>query len=161
MFRNLKREPKVGVDYHYGDKTGRRVILFQLVTHYFKHVSATHVTQGCLLTSHGATWCIMLSILSSFNVTGFHFDAHIVFSIYRIPSVNITRLWNWEKVRYKEYRMRYREVTSENQWQLTSQVTKKSLFTVTNVLFYFLHAIYLEHIVPLQTIVDRSFRHCR
>ena len=50
------------------------------------------------------------------------------------------------------------EVTSENHWQITSQVTKKSLFTVTNVLFYFLHAIlYLEHTVPLQTIIDRSF----
>ena len=54
------------------------------------------------------------------------------------------------------------EVTSENHWQITSRVTKKSLFTVTNVLFYFLHAIlYLEHAVPLQAIIDRSFRHCR
>ena len=33
---------------------------------------------------------------------------------------------------------------------------------VTNVLFYFLHAtLYLEHTVPLQTIIDRSFRYCR
>ena len=39
---------------------------------------------------------------------------------------------------------------------------QKSLFTVTNVLFYFFHAIlYLEHTVPLQTIIDRPFRHCR
>ena len=54
------------------------------------------------------------------------------------------------------------EVTSENHWQITPLVTKNSLFTVTNVLFYFLHAIlYLEHTVPLQTIIDRSFRHCR
>ena len=54
------------------------------------------------------------------------------------------------------------EVTSKNHWQITSRVTKKSLFTVTNVLFYFLHAIlYLEHTVPLRTIIDRSFRHCR
>ena len=38
---------------------------------------------------------------------------------------------------------------------------QKSLFTVKNVLFYFLHAIlYLEHTVPLQTIIGRSFRHC-
>ena len=38
------------------------------------------------------------------------------------------------------------EVTSENHWQIISRVTNKSLFTVTNVLFYFLHAIYyLEH----------------
>ena len=35
------------------------------------------------------------------------------------------------------------EVTSENHWQITSRVTKKSLFTLTNVLFYFLHAIYV------------------
>ena len=33
------------------------------------------------------------------------------------------------------------EVTSENHWQIASRVTQKSLFTVTNVLFYFLHAI--------------------
>ena len=32
-------------------------------------------------------------------------------------------------------------VTSENHWQIASLVTQKSLFTVTNVLFYFLHAI--------------------
>ena len=43
------------------------------------------------------------------------------------------------------------EVTSDNHWQITSRVTKKSLFTITNVLFYFLHAIlYLEHTVPLK-----------
>ena len=32
------------------------------------------------------------------------------------------------------------EVTSENHWQITSRVTKKSLLTVTNALFYSLHA---------------------
>ena len=32
-------------------------------------------------------------------------------------------------------------VTSENHWQITSRVTKISLFLVTNVLFYFLHAV--------------------
>ena len=29
----------------------------------------------------------------------------------------------------------------QNHWQIASQVTQKSLFTVTNVLFNFLHAI--------------------
>ena len=33
------------------------------------------------------------------------------------------------------------KVTSENCWQIASRVTQKSLFMVTNVLFYFLHAI--------------------
>ena len=33
------------------------------------------------------------------------------------------------------------EVTSENYWHIASRVTQKSLFTVTNVLFYFLHAV--------------------
>ena len=33
------------------------------------------------------------------------------------------------------------EVTSENYWQIASRVTQNSLFTVTNVLFYFLYAI--------------------
>ena len=38
---------------------------------------------------------------------------------------------------------------------------KKSLFTVTNVLFYFLHVILChEHTNPLRTIIERSFRHC-
>ena len=54
------------------------------------------------------------------------------------------------------------EVTSENHWQITSRVTKKSLLTVTNVLFHFLHAILCpEHTIPLKAIIDRSFRHCR
>ena len=53
------------------------------------------------------------------------------------------------------------EVTSENHWQITSPVTKRSLFMVTNVLFYFLHAILcFEHTIPLKTIIDRSFWHC-
>ena len=33
-------------------------------------------------------------------------------------------------------------VTRENYWQIASRVIQKSLFTVTNVLFYFLHAIW-------------------
>ena len=38
---------------------------------------------------------------------------------------------------------------------------KKSLFTVTNVLFYFLQAILChEHTNPLSTIIERSFCHC-
>ena len=54
------------------------------------------------------------------------------------------------------------EVTSENHWQITSRVTKKSLFTATNVFFCYLHAILcIEHTIPLKTIIDRSFRHCR
>ena len=48
------------------------------------------------------------------------------------------------------------EVTSENHWQIPSRVTQKSFFTVTNVLFYFLHAISCpEHTIPLKTIIDR------
>ena len=44
---------------------------------------------------------------------------------------------------------------SPHEWQ------KKSLFTVTNVLFYFLHAILChEHTNQLRTIIKRSFRHC-
>ena len=44
---------------------------------------------------------------------------------------------------------------SPHEWQ------KKSLFTVTNVLFYFLHAISChERTNPLRTITERSFRHC-
>ena len=44
---------------------------------------------------------------------------------------------------------------SPHEWQ------KKSLFTVTNVLFYFLHAISChEYTDPLRTIIERSFRHC-
>ena len=54
------------------------------------------------------------------------------------------------------------EVTSENHWQIASRVTQKSLFTVTNASFYFLYAIlYPENRIPLKTIIDRWFRHCR
>ena len=45
------------------------------------------------------------------------------------------------------------EVTSENHWQIASPVTPKSLFTVTKVLFYFLHAIWCpEHTIPLKQL---------
>ena len=38
---------------------------------------------------------------------------------------------------------------------------KKALFTVTNILFYFLHAISChEHTNPLRTIIESSFRQC-
>ena len=38
---------------------------------------------------------------------------------------------------------------------------KNRFFTVTNVLFYLLHAILChEHTDPLRTIIERSFRHC-
>ena len=53
------------------------------------------------------------------------------------------------------------EVTSENHWQITSRVTKTALFTVTNVLFYFLHAILCPEHTILKAIIDRSFCHCR
>ena len=33
------------------------------------------------------------------------------------------------------------EVTSEDHWQIALPLTKKLLFMVTNVLFYFVHAI--------------------
>ena len=53
------------------------------------------------------------------------------------------------------------EVTSESHCRIASRVTKNSLFTVTNVLFYFLHAISCqENTNPLRTIIERSFRHC-
>ena len=53
------------------------------------------------------------------------------------------------------------EVMSENYCQIASWVTEKSLFTVMNVLFYFLDAILCpEHIIPLKTIVYGWFRYC-
>ena len=53
------------------------------------------------------------------------------------------------------------EVTSENHCRIASRVTKKSLFTVTNVSFYFLHAISChQHTNPLKTIIECWFRHC-
>ena len=51
------------------------------------------------------------------------------------------------------------EVTSD---QKKSRVTKKSLFTVTNISFYILHAILCpEHTILPNPIIDRWFRHCR
>ena len=53
------------------------------------------------------------------------------------------------------------EVTSENRCRIASRVTKKFSFTVTNVLFYFLHSILChEYTNPLKTIIERSFCHC-
>ena len=48
-----------------------------------------------------------------------------------------------------------------NHWQITSQLTKKSLFTVMIVLFYFLQDILCpEQTILLKTIIDCSFPHC-
>ena len=45
--------------------------------------------------------------------------------------------------------------------RLTSDKKIVILFTLTNVLFYFLHVIFChEHTNPLRTIIERSFRHC-
>ena len=53
------------------------------------------------------------------------------------------------------------EVMSENHWQITSWVTKKSSFTLMNALFYFLCSILCpEPTIPLKRIIDRSFRPC-
>ena len=50
------------------------------------------------------------------------------------------------------------EVMSENHWQIASRVTQKSLFTVTNELFYFLHAIWCpEHTIPLKQLSIDDF----
>ena len=50
------------------------------------------------------------------------------------------------------------EVTSKNHWQIASRVTLKSLFTVTNVLFYFLHSIWCpEHTIPLKQLSIADF----
>ena len=52
-----------------------------------------------------------------------------------------------------------------HEWKsLANHITsdQKSLFAVKNILFYFLHAIlWSEHTIPLKTIIDRSFYHCR
>ena len=50
------------------------------------------------------------------------------------------------------------EVMSENHWQIASRVTQKSLFMVTNVLFYFLHAILCpEHTISLKQLLIPDF----
>ena len=50
------------------------------------------------------------------------------------------------------------EVMSENHWQITSQVNKKSLFTVTNVSFYFLYAILCsEHTISQKQLSIAHF----
>ena len=43
--------------------------------------------------------------------------------------------------------------------RFTSDKKRKSVFTVTHTLFYFLHAILQTN--PPKTITNRSFRHCR
>ena len=50
------------------------------------------------------------------------------------------------------------EVTSENHWQIASQVTQKSSFTVTNVLLYFLHVILCpEHTILIKQLSIADF----
>ena len=46
----------------------------------------------------------------------------------------------------------------KNHWQITSRLTKKSLFTVTNVLFHFLHnTLRSEHTIPLKQLSINYF----
>ena len=68
----------------------------------------------------------------------------------------------WPRVRWLAND--FHEWRSHDWKSLANHLTsdQKSLFTITNVLFYFLHAIlFLEHTISLQTIIDRSLRHCR
>ena len=54
------------------------------------------------------------------------------------------------------------EFTSENYRQIASRVTQKSLYTVTNESFYFLHAILCPWMHnSAKTIIDRRFGYCR
>ena len=47
---------------------------------------------------------------------------------------------------------------NEKHWQIACRVTPKSLFTVTNVLIYFLHAIWCpEHTIPLKQLSTADF----
>ena len=70
--------------------------------------------------------------------------------------------WSRGTVGHLRRRWSCTPVTSENHWQIASRVTQKSLFTVTNILFHFSHAILChEHTILLKTIIDRSFRNCR
>ena len=88
-------------------------------------------------------------------------------SSYKIESIALNKICLVPIPRWKRYWVRRfdtdftsDEVTSENHCRIASRVTKKSLFTVTNVLFYFLHAILChEHTNPLRTIIEGSFRH--
>ena len=67
----------------------------------------------------------------------------------------------WSRVRWFA---NYFHGWRSHEWKplATSRVTTKSLFAVKNALFYFLHAILCpEHTIPLKTIINRSFRHCR
>ena len=50
------------------------------------------------------------------------------------------------------------KVTSENHWHNSLQVIKKSLFTITGSLYYFLHAILCpEHTIPLKKSLIAHF----
>ena len=52
-------------------------------------------------------------------------------------------------------------VTSESICKSRHEWPQKSLFMVTNVLFYFLHAVLCpENTFPLKKIIDNWFRHC-
>ena len=52
------------------------------------------------------------------------------------------------------------EVMSENHWWISSRVTIKWLFTVTNVLFDFLYAILCPEHTTTKTVIDRWILHC-
>ena len=81
----------------------------------------------------------------------------------------------WVKVTYRHYIKNNAWVIVNNDFFVTNEAIrqwwkslpnrltsdKKSLFTETNVSFYFLHTILCHELInPLRTIIERSFRHC-
>ena len=87
---------------------------------------------------------------------------HISTKNYHVPLISPRTVTTVDLWRHLAVVFTNDEVTSKNHCRITAWVTKKSLFTLTIILLYFLHAILChEHTNPLKTIVDCSFRHCR
>ena len=99
---------------------------------------------------------------ASFNVWKFHIK-------YQIHTMKDIKNNAWVTVnndflsRVRRFGNDFHEWLRHSWKSLPNRLTsdKKSLFTVTNVLFYFLYAILChEHTNRLRTIIERSFRHC-
>ena len=154
-----------------GDKPLSEPMMVRLPTHicvarpqwvnvWMSAITSTMETNGCN-THH-----ICITTAALFLE---HFDIKCTHS-----TINGTRIYDiknnaWVTVnndflsRVRRFDNDFHEWLSHEWKSLPNRLTgdKKSLFTVTNVLFYFLHAILChEHTNPLKTIIERPFRHC-
>ena len=133
----------------------------------------------CMCTTGSWRSCFSLEVVSSipagFTIIYRYFCGFICLSLCQSININPTNMYMYIKnnawvtvnnvflSQVRRFGNDFHEWRSHEWKTLPNRLTSdiKALFTVTNVLFYFLHGISCnEHTNPLKPIIDRPFRHC-